>query len=71
MSEDFLAAYWPAAEAAGILPADVAQRTALLDLFRIEKALYEIGYEAANRPTWLPIPVRGLLAILESGEAAA
>ena len=33
---------------------------ALLDLFLIEKAAYEIGYEAANRPTWLPIPLHGL-----------
>lgn len=33
---------------------------ALLDLFLIEKAAYEICYEAANRPTWLPIPLRGM-----------
>ena len=33
---------------------------ALLDLFLIEKAAYEIRYEASNRPTWLPIPLRGL-----------
>jgi maltose alpha-D-glucosyltransferase/alpha-amylase len=35
----------------------------LLELFLIEKAAYEIRYEAANRPTWLGIPVRGLHAI--------
>lgn len=34
--------------------------TALLDLFLLEKAAYEICYEAANRPAWLPIPMRGL-----------
>jgi maltose alpha-D-glucosyltransferase/alpha-amylase len=34
--------------------------TALLDLFLLEKAAYEICYEAANRPTWLPIPLHGL-----------
>jgi maltose alpha-D-glucosyltransferase/alpha-amylase len=33
---------------------------ALLDLFLIEKAAYEIRYEASNRPAWLPIPLRGL-----------
>jgi maltose alpha-D-glucosyltransferase/alpha-amylase len=32
----------------------------LLDLFLMERAAYEIRYEAANRPTWLRIPVRGL-----------
>ncbi|MFC4167456.1 maltose alpha-D-glucosyltransferase [Teichococcus aestuarii] len=34
--------------------------TALLDLFLLEKAAYEICYEAANRPAWLRIPMRGL-----------
>jgi len=33
---------------------------ALLDLFLIEKAAYEIRYEASNRPTWIGIPLRGL-----------
>src|SRR6185437_14729196 len=38
---------------------------ALLDLFLIEKAAYEIRYEAANRPTWLGIPLQGLHRIVE------
>lgn len=46
----------------------------LLNLFLLEKAAYEIRYEAANRPGWLPIPLRGLYAIahrlLESEMAA-
>ena len=32
----------------------------LLDFFVIEKAAYELAYEAANRPAWLWIPIRGL-----------
>jgi maltose alpha-D-glucosyltransferase/alpha-amylase len=36
---------------------------AALDLFLIEKAAYEIGYEAANRPAWLRVPVMGLAEI--------
>ncbi len=35
---------------------------ALTDLFELEKAAYEIAYEAANRPSWLPIPLAGLAA---------
>jgi maltose alpha-D-glucosyltransferase/alpha-amylase len=31
----------------------------LLDLFLLEKAAYEICYEAANRPGWINIPLRG------------
>ncbi len=37
-----------------------ASNKGLLDLFLIEKAAYEIGYEAANRPSWLPVPLAGL-----------
>jgi maltose alpha-D-glucosyltransferase/alpha-amylase len=36
----------------------------LLDLFPLRKAAYEIGYEAANRPAWLMVPVQGLLEIV-------
>ncbi len=39
-----------------LLPVDLD----LLDLFILEKAAYEVGYEAANRPEWLVVPLRGL-----------
>ncbi|MGN6317740.1 maltose alpha-D-glucosyltransferase [Trinickia sp.] len=35
----------------------------LLDLFLVEKAAYEVRYEAANRPSWLGLPLRGLAAL--------
>ncbi|MGI3777584.1 MAG: maltose alpha-D-glucosyltransferase [Janthinobacterium lividum] len=38
---------------------------AVLDLFLLEKAAYEIRYEAANRPTWLAIPLSGFAEIVE------
>jgi len=37
----------------------------LLDLFLLEKAAYEICYEAANRPTWIDAPLKGLAAITQ------
>ena len=40
-------------------------RGSLLDLMLLEKAAYEIGYEVANRPKWLPIPLRGLSALVD------
>jgi maltose alpha-D-glucosyltransferase/alpha-amylase len=35
----------------------------LLDFFLVEKAAYEVCYEAANRPAWLAIPMSGLARI--------
>jgi maltose alpha-D-glucosyltransferase/alpha-amylase len=37
----------------------------LLDFFLIEKAAYEVAYEAANRPAWLPIPLHGLSTLAD------
>jgi maltose alpha-D-glucosyltransferase/alpha-amylase len=62
-TEAFLTAYRAAAaDSPTPLVAPEAEQ-ALLDLFLIEKAAYEIRYEAANRPTWLSLPVRGLAAL--------
>jgi len=62
MSEAFLAAYH-AVENAASPRWLAAQETGLLDLFLLEKSAYEICYEAANRPAWLPIPLRGFAEI--------
>ena len=40
------------------------ERRALLDLFLIEKAAYEIAYEAANRPAWIGVPLAGLARLV-------
>jgi maltose alpha-D-glucosyltransferase/alpha-amylase len=66
----FLEAYWLAVKAAPQLGLGVA-RAPLLNLMILEKASYEISYEAANRPKWLAIPLRGFAAIanrLKTGE---
>ena len=61
-TQDFLDAYFATApELAG---SGGASRPELLELFLLQKAFYEIAYETANRPAWLPIPVRGVLALL-------
>ena len=55
-SESFLAGYRAAVASA---ETDVSSAR-LLDLFLIEKAAYEVVYEAANRPGWIDVPLLGL-----------
>ena len=38
----------------------------MLTAFLLEKSLYELLYELNNRPTWLHIPLNGLLALVSS-----
>ena len=40
-----------------------SQELRLLDLFLLEKAAYEIRYEATNRPAWIGIPLAGVARI--------
>ena len=37
----------------------------MLAIFTLQKALYEIAYEAGSRPDWIAIPVRGVTALLD------
>ena len=56
--ECFMAGYLrKAAEKEPILPTDPAIRSAVLAAFELDKALYEVAYERANRPDWAHIPL--------------
>ncbi len=42
------------------------------EVFMLEKAIYELGHDLANRPEWVRFPFRGIPEILEDsgGERA-
>jgi maltose alpha-D-glucosyltransferase/alpha-amylase len=61
----FLASYEEAARGSPAWVEDAATRRRLLRLHLLSKALYEIDYEANNRPDWIETPVRGVLSILD------
>jgi maltose alpha-D-glucosyltransferase/alpha-amylase len=65
VSASFLRAYFDTAGGAGFLAHDNHGRQLLLDAYLLDKALYELRYEANNRPDWLHIPARGVLKLLE------
>jgi maltose alpha-D-glucosyltransferase/alpha-amylase len=62
---DFLQAYFDAAEPGDFLPGSESGITALLDLCLIDKAVYELGYELNNRPSWVRIPLHGIIGLFE------
>ncbi len=68
--EKLAKAYWESyREALGdtrLWPADEAGTGGLLNLFLLEKALYEIEYELTNRPAWAHIPIEATLRMLAS-----
>jgi len=65
----FLDAYRQGMAGCATLPEDPGLAAALLDMFLIQKAAYEVTYELANRPGWVGVPLAGLRRLME-GEAA-
>jgi maltose alpha-D-glucosyltransferase/alpha-amylase len=62
-SDAFLRGYRTAIAANPALIPAPAQAETLLRALLLEKAFYELLYELNNRPTWLVIPLNGLLAL--------
>jgi maltose alpha-D-glucosyltransferase / alpha-amylase len=67
VSGTFLDSYLQVSEHTTYLPDDLAELIELFDFFLLEKAVYELGYEANSRPDWVDIPARGILDILDTG----
>src|SRR3984893_17340307 len=60
----FLGQYYETSGAARYLPAGVQERTKLLDVHLLAKAIYELGYELNNRPAWVGLPLEGISRLL-------
>jgi maltose alpha-D-glucosyltransferase/alpha-amylase len=71
ISATFLQSYLEHAQTGRFIPTDRAELDILLDVYLLEKALYELGYELNNRPDWVHIPIAGILQLLRGPEAAA
>ncbi len=62
--EKFIAGYRRRIEGCRSVPVDRTTFDSLVNLFTLEKALYEIVYEATNRPDWISIPAQGVQRVL-------
>jgi maltokinase len=62
----FVEGYRAAAGGAPFVPASTAAFARAVAALELEKAAYEIVYEANNRPDWLEIPMRGFVSATAS-----
>ncbi len=64
-SQTFVDAYMEAVKDSPVWIDDAPTQRRLLILHTLSKALYEIDYEAGNRPDWIDIPIEGVLTLLD------
>ncbi len=60
VSSEFLGSYRKLTAGSGLHPADDVGFHQLLNVYLLDKALYELVYELNNRPTWVRIPLSGI-----------
>ena len=61
----FLQSYFNTTRSAVFIP-NSEDVQIMLQAYLLDKAVYEIGYELNNRPSWVIIPIRGIKHILQS-----
>jgi maltose alpha-D-glucosyltransferase / alpha-amylase len=66
LASAFLHGYLDTADENPIVPSNQIHLRWLLDALLVEKAAYELEYELNNRPDWVDIPLRGILAAATS-----
>ncbi len=64
----FLEKYLEEASEGGFLPRSREELQILLQAYLLDKAVYELGYELNNRPSWVDIPLHGILSLLGEDE---
>jgi maltose alpha-D-glucosyltransferase/alpha-amylase len=66
----FLQAYLETVRGAGLVPESEEDRDLLLEVYLLDKAVYELRYELDNRPAWAGIPARGIVRLIDRDREA-
>ncbi|MCL5096616.1 MAG: maltose alpha-D-glucosyltransferase [Candidatus Omnitrophica bacterium] len=64
VSVAYLKAYFDKLEPSGLLPRLEDDLQVVLQVYLLQKVLYELGYELNNRPQWIRIPLQGIAYFL-------
>lgn len=62
LEDRFLEAYRRVSEGQAWWPRDPAVAAELLGVYKLDKAVYELAYEIANRPEWIEVPLAALVS---------
>jgi maltose alpha-D-glucosyltransferase/alpha-amylase len=65
VSATFLRTYLEVSGDAIFIPVGREELALLLDVHLLDKAVYELGYELNNRPSWVRIPLDGISQLLQ------
>ncbi|MFH1061367.1 MAG: maltose alpha-D-glucosyltransferase [Candidatus Omnitrophota bacterium] len=66
VSNVFIKSYYQTIGKAEFLPKTDIEFKNLLQIYLLDKAIYELGYELNNRPDWIIIPLRGIRQVLNN-----
>ncbi len=68
VSATFLRTYLEVSGDAIFIPSGREELALLLDVHLLDKAIYELGYELNNRPSWVRIPLDGISQLLQDSD---
>jgi len=66
----FLHAYLQNVKGAQFIPTLEADVQTILDIYILDKAIHDLGYEINNRPDWLLIPLRAIQRLMKNADQA-
>ena len=64
----YLKGFLEATSETTFMPKTREEITLFLNIYLLEKAVYELRYELNNRPDWVGVPVTGILEILHPAD---